>query len=125
MVGAESDFGAGRIWRFDTLFDERAISYADAMAEMLAPLGVDRGHNDARGGPDLIPLREAGMPVVSLQQDGTDYFDYHHTPDDTLDKIDPAALRQNVAVYAVFAYLAAETPVPFKGGHDADEHVGH
>ena len=48
-----------------------------------------------------------GMAWASLRQDGTDYFDYHHTPDDTLDKIDPKALAQNVAAYAVFAYLAA------------------
>jgi hypothetical protein len=39
-----------------------------------------------------------------LSQDGTDYFDLHHTPDDTLDKIDPKALAQNVAAYTVFAY---------------------
>ena len=49
-----------------------------------------------------------GMAWASLRQDGTDYFDYHHTPDDTLDKIDPKALAQNVAAYAVFAYLAAD-----------------
>ena len=40
-----------------------------------------------------------GHPGVSLRQDGTDYFDLHHTPDDTLDKIDLAALRQNVAAW--------------------------
>ena len=34
-----------------------------------------------------------------LNQDGTRYFDLHHTPDDTLDKIDPAQLRQNVAAW--------------------------
>ena len=44
---------------------------------------------------------------AALRQDGTDYFDYHHTPDDTLDKIDPQALAQNTAAYTVFAYLAA------------------
>ena len=44
-----------------------------------------------------------------LNQDGTKYFDLHHTANDTLDKIDPAALRQNVAAWATIAYLAAET----------------
>ncbi len=34
-----------------------------------------------------------------LSQDGTHYFDLHHTPDDTLDKVDPEALRQNVAAW--------------------------
>jgi hypothetical protein len=48
-----------------------------------------------------------------LGQDGTYYFDLHHNADDTLDKIDPADLAQNVAVYAVFAYLAAEAEGDF------------
>jgi Zn-dependent M28 family amino/carboxypeptidase len=40
-----------------------------------------------------------GVPGVGLSQDGTHYFDLHHTPDDTLDKVDPEALRQNVAAW--------------------------
>ena len=48
-----------------------------------------------------------------LAQDGSDYFHLHHTADDTLDKIDPAALAQNVAAYTVFAWLAAEAQGDF------------
>ena len=52
-------------------------------------------------------LIAAGVPALDLQQDGTRYFDLHHTPDDTLDKVDPAQLRQNVVVWtAVLAILA-------------------
>ena len=47
--------------------------------------------------------------MASLRQDGTDYFDYHHTPNDTLDKIDPKAIAQNVAAYARFAYIMAQS----------------
>jgi hypothetical protein len=39
------------------------------------------------------------MPGIELSQDATYYFDVHHTPDDTLDKVDPEALRQNVAAW--------------------------
>ncbi|HEY0711212.1 MAG TPA: peptidase M28 family protein, partial [Polyangia bacterium] len=45
------------------------------------------------------PLLADGLPGVTLAQDGTHYFDLHHTPDDTLDKVDPEALRQNVAAW--------------------------
>jgi hypothetical protein len=41
------------------------------------------------GGDDIRELQKAGVPAVSLRQDGLDYFDTHHTADDTLDKIDP------------------------------------
>ena len=55
----------------------------------------------------------AGVAALSLQQDGTQYFDLHHTANDTLDKVDVKALNQNVAVYAVAAYLAAQADGDF------------
>lgn len=42
-------------------------------------------------------MARKGLPVLQLTQDLTRYFDLHHTPDDTLDKIDREDLRQNVA----------------------------
>jgi hypothetical protein len=114
IVAAESDFGAGRIWRFRTRFAESALPYGSAIQRQLAPLGIIAGDNAASGGADISDLRQAGVPVVDLSQNGLDYFDYHHTADDTLDKIDPEALRQNVAAYAVFAYLAAENDWVFR-----------
>ena len=85
-----------------------------AIAKVLEPLGIARGNNTARGGPDLKYLREMGVPIVSLLQDGQDYFDFHHTADDTFDKIAPRALDQNVAAYAAFMYLVAETTADFR-----------
>jgi hypothetical protein len=113
IVAAESDFGAGRIWRFDTRFADSAMPYARSLQRALAPLGVLPGPNTAGGGADISGIRQAGAPVVDLYQDGSDYFDYHHTPDDTLYAIDPAALRQNVAAWATFAYLAADSAWAF------------
>ena len=115
IMAAESDFGAGQIWRIDSRFGEGAEVYRDAIQSVLAPLGVANGNNTATGGPDASMLMRAGVPVVSLRQNGWDYFDLHHTPDDTLDKIDPADMRQNVAAYAAFAYIVAETEWDFRG----------
>ncbi|MEO1312085.1 MAG: M28 family peptidase [Pseudomonadota bacterium] len=115
VIGAESDFGADRIWRFQTRWGDKALTEAKALflAE-LAPLGVLPGDNKASGGPDMSPLRQAGVPVATLGQNGLDYFDLHHTPDDTFDKIDPDAFAQNVAAYAVFIHIAANAPVDFR-----------
>ena len=57
--------------------------------------------------PDMGPLRTMGMPVVTLKQNGWDYFDLHHTTDDTFDKINPADIAQNVAAYSAFVWMAA------------------
>ncbi|WP_100643289.1 M28 family peptidase [Alteromonas facilis] len=111
IVAAESDFGAGRIYRLDTRFDEKALPLAEQLHAALAPLGVEKGNNEAGGGPDVSMLPKHGVPVVSLRQDGTYYFDYHHTPNDTLDKIDPAELQQNLAVWAIFTDFMANTSI--------------
>ena len=47
------------------------------------------------------------MPVFGMTQDGSKYFDFHHTADDTLDKIDRDDINQNVAAYVTAAYVAA------------------
>ncbi len=103
---AESDFGAGRIYAFNTGAAAHAATAVAQIADALKPLGIEAM---AKGGPgpDVGPIAAEGAIWAWLGQDGTDYFDLHHTPDDTLDKIDPAALAQNTAAYAVFAYLAA------------------
>ena len=114
VLAAESDFGADRIWKFETRFGDGALPYARAMHALLEPLGISAGGNSARGGPDISMLPSMGVPVVTPRQNGWDYFDLHHTPDDTFDKIDQDAFNQNVAAYAVFTYLAAEMDWDFR-----------
>jgi Zn-dependent M28 family amino/carboxypeptidase len=83
---------------------------------LLAPLGIVRGQTPAGAGADLSQWVRAGTAAIDLNQDGTRYFDYHHTPDDTLDKIDPAQLRQNVAAWtAVLAVLSGGIEEPKRG----------
>lgn len=97
----ESDFGADRVWRVDFKLPADHEGLSQRIATGLAPLGIGTGGQEAGGGADIAPLVKAGAPVIDLQQDGTRYFDLHHTPDDTLDKVDPAQLRQNVAAWSV------------------------
>ena len=106
-LAMESDFGADRVWRVDFKLPKGHDDLAKRIAAALAPLGVGASTQEAGGGADIAPLVKAGVPVIDLQQDGTRYFDLHHTPDDTLDKVDPAQLRQNVAAWAVTLNLVA------------------
>jgi hypothetical protein len=88
-------------------FPEETLAVADALIATLADLDIERGGNTSSGGADVGRLWHMGVPARSPYQDGTHYFDIHHTPDDTPDRIDPAQLDQNVAVYTALAYLAA------------------
>jgi hypothetical protein len=96
---AESDFGAGRIWRVESKLGKEREAEAKALQLALAPLGIVPGATDQADGSDIGPMIQDGVPAVGLSQDGTYYFDIHHTPDDTLDKIDLGDLRQNVAAW--------------------------
>ncbi|MEL0633523.1 M20/M25/M40 family metallo-hydrolase [Pseudoalteromonas carrageenovora] len=116
VAAAESDFGADVVYGFESNVDAASLPVVRAIAKELASLNVEYiGKNQANGGPDLIPLKKAtSAPIFELAQDGTDYFDYHHTADDTLDKVTPAKLRQNTAAYAVFALMAADAKTTIK-----------
>ena len=116
VIGSESDFGGGRVWKVtaDSRTDAGDALFAE-IARLLAPIGIAPGSdNQPGGGPDLYPLIAAGVPTLRLHQDGRDYFDLHHTADDTVDKLDAASLDQNVAAFAVFAWLAADSEVSFR-----------
>jgi carboxypeptidase Q len=114
IIAAESDFGTGDIWRLDTAVAPDKVAAATAIGELLRPLGIGPGSNSARGGSDLGYISKAGVPVADLKQNGWDYFDLHHTANDTLDKVAPDALNQNVAAYAAFIYLVADSEVSFR-----------
>jgi carboxypeptidase Q len=106
-IAGESDFGADRIWRMGSkLLVDQPQTFAN-LAAALAPLGIVKNEKGEADGTDVGPMIEAGAPWISLSQDGMRYFDIHHTPDDTLDKVDPEALRQNVAAWtAMLAVLS-------------------
>jgi hypothetical protein len=50
------------------------------------------------------------MPLLSPDLDGNGYFDVHHTANDTLAMVDPKALQQSVAAFAVSIWLGAQFP---------------
>jgi carboxypeptidase Q len=113
---SESDFGAGRVWRLRTRVRPAALPSVEALATALAPLDIERpatGANEGSPGPDAgVLMRRHKWPAIELTQDGTNYFDIHHTDNDTIDKIDPATLPQNVAAWAITAWWAAHLDEP-------------
>ena len=127
QLGTESDFGAGPVWRMSASVKPAARDAIDQVAKVLAPIGVAYdAKKPGGGGSDLSQMHGKGMAALSLTQDGTHYFDWHHTSNDTLDKIDPKQMAQNVAVYAAFSYMAAQADGDFGSapGAFADDGAG-
>jgi hypothetical protein len=115
VVAAEADFGARNVLSVQLPPGAAVSDFGRMLQRTIGPIGA---HVDGRpalfGGDDIRGLQKAGVPVASLRQDGLDYFDTHHTADDTLDKIDPRQLNQAVAAWSIFTYLAAASDVNFR-----------
>ncbi len=113
QAAAEADSGQGPVLQLDSFVGAKARKLVMQMQSVLAPLGVKKGTSDADPGPDMGVLKSAGVPSFELVLKSDDYFDIHHTADDTFDKIEPARITQAAAAFAVFAYLAAQAPIYF------------
>lgn len=114
-IGAEWDFGIGKIYQFNPGVGASALNAIRDFAQVIAPLGVSlSAKNDATADSDMSLLTEAGMPSVSFSPDGMHYFDYHHTENDTFDKISVDDIKQNTTVYTLFAFFAAQADVDFR-----------
>ena len=108
LIG-ESDLGAGRVWRMRSKVNAAALPALAAMAQVLQPLGIAHEGNDATPEPDVSVLMETNQwPALELSQDATKYFDIHHTANDTVDRVDPTTMPQNVAAWAAVMWLAAQ-----------------
>ena len=80
-----------------------------AIASLLRPIGAD---SIAPGGPeaDISPIYERGVPVITIDTDGSRYFWYHHTEADMMDKLDPVDMARDAAIFAVVATTVANMP---------------
>lgn len=107
VLAVDAPFGGVPIWRFDTGVARDVLPRTAAIARLLAPLNILNGDSDFTGDIDTRPLFMHGVPVVRLLPDARRYYDISATANDTLDKIDFTALKQNVAAYATLAYMAA------------------
>ena len=113
VVGLEADSGSAEVWQLASKVAPEELAAISDLAVLLEPLGIERGDNETGSGADLEPMRKLGMPVISLRQDASEYFDVHHTLSDTLDKIDPEQLQQVLAAFVAATYVAAELPTDF------------
>ncbi len=108
VAAIESDSGAGAPRGFGVAGDDAAkLAAVKRFAPVFTALGagaIDKGW----GGADISPLTEAGVLSLSLRPEGSRYFDVHHSPADTVEKIDPDHLQANAAAFALMAYILAE-----------------
>ena len=115
VLAGESDLGGDEI--FQTRLPKGSLGHPamKAFVAALPPLKVIVSPEPAaNGGSDTEGLQMLGVPVVDFDQDASRYFDLHHSADDTLDKVDPKKLAQNVAAWAAFLRVVADSDIDFR-----------
>src|SRR5579872_479191 len=106
----ESDSGVFRPLGFGFTGSDQARDKVRAIATLLSGIGADQV-TPGGGGADITPATQDGrIPAMSLEVDGSKYFLIHHTPADTIDKIDPIEMAKCAATVGVMAYVVADLP---------------
>src|SRR3546814_6807909 len=100
-----------------------ATAVGDRLQAALAPLGIVRGTGIAGDGADVGPMMAKGVAAIDLNQSSLRYFDWHHTPEDTLDRVDPEQLRQNVAAWTTLLAVIANAPEEIGAVTRSEEHT--
>jgi len=104
--GAEKPTGFGISGRGDTQALVDRLRDVGKLLERIDAGGILAGG----GGADIAPLMKDGVPGLAVRTVGTHYFDWHHSPADTADKVKPEDLRANIAAMAVMAFVLADMP---------------
>jgi Zn-dependent M28 family amino/carboxypeptidase len=87
--------------------EQESFQTLQQIAALLQPIGADRVFPGG-GGEDIGPIVSEGVPSLSPHTVGEHYFDWHHSEADTLDKVDPAEFRHNIALLAITSYVLAD-----------------
>jgi len=107
VAAIETDAGAAAPTGFNTTLKGEALDKVVANTKVLERIGAHRFEYAAQTGADTSLLIESGVTGFGLVPDPLHYFDYHHTPADTLDKVDPKELAQDTAAIAALAWVMA------------------
>ena len=111
----EADMGVFAPISFGFTGSERARAKVQAIASLLTKVGADRV-GPSGGGADIGPSVQAGnIPSMALSGDPVRYFQIHHTPADTVDRIDPMELSRASAAIAVMTFIVADMPERLDG----------
>lgn len=108
IAAIETDAGAAAPTGFNTTLKGPALEDVVAKTKVLDRVGAHRFETTAETGADTSFLIESGVTGFGLVPDPLHYFDYHHTPADTLDKVDAKELAQDTAAVAALAWTIAE-----------------
>jgi carboxypeptidase Q len=114
VLAIESDSGTFHPTGFNYSGNKAAGEVLQQVVNLLGAVGPMEITSPG-GGADIGPLMADGVPGAGLDHKDDRYFWYHHSPSDTLEKVDPKDFRNCVATLAVTTFVVADMPqrLPF------------
>lgn len=104
IAALESDDGGFTPRGFTMSADAVAKSRLKSWKPLFEPYGLTDFDQDGAGA-DIGPLEPQGIPTIGFLPDSQRYFDYHHTREDTLDKVSKRELELGAAAMTALVYL--------------------
>jgi hypothetical protein len=104
LAAMESDRGGFTPRGFTVPTDAVAKERVRSWKPLLEPYGLSDFSQEG-GGADIGPLANQGVHLLGFLPDSQRYFDYHHTPEDTFDKVNKRELELGSASMAALLYL--------------------
>jgi carboxypeptidase Q len=110
VFALESDSGVFAPARLGFSGSDAARKIVAEIATLLATIGM-QDVVPGGGGADIGPIAALGkVPMMAYSGDPTRYFTIHHTPADTVDRIDPQEVSKAAASIATMVYVIADMP---------------
>lgn len=104
IAAMESDRGGFTPRGFSMSVNDHVREKIQSWKPLLEPYGLtDFGQQG--GGADIGPLGPLGVPLIGYLPDSQRYFDYHHTQEDTIDKVNKRELEMGAAAMTALVYL--------------------
>ena len=108
VAALEADSGGARPLGFSLVGDEPALATLRGITAPLATIKAQAVAASRFAGADITGLQIMGVPCIGVSNDMTNYFDWHHSAADTVDKLDREDLAISVAAVAVVAQGLAD-----------------
>ncbi|MBI1807360.1 MAG: M20/M25/M40 family metallo-hydrolase [Ignavibacteria bacterium] len=107
IAAIETDAGGFSPRGFGVQADSLAIPKVAQWSYLFRRIDADRIERGG-GGADISELGKKGVPAIGLRVDGQKYFDYHHSDNDTIDKVNERELELGATALAILSYVLAQ-----------------
>jgi carboxypeptidase Q len=104
IAAIEADRGGATPFGFSIDANDETLNKIQNWKSLLLPYGL-YSFEKGGSGVDIRDLKPLGTALIALVTDSQRYFDYHHSPNDTFDKVNHRELQLGSFSIAALVYL--------------------